>query len=157
MTYSNFIKFYLKVLIFAVFFLIFWGALVKSHNAGLSVPDWPTTYGYNMFAYPVSRWKGGIFYEHLHRLIASLIGALTVVMAVVLTLKKEKRNIVLLSWLSVFLVSVQGVLGGLTVIYRLPVLISSAHGVLAQTFLLVLILIYFLITNKEKLLNFANK
>lgn len=54
------------------------GGLVTSHGVGMSVPDWPTTYGYNMFAFPFSHWVGGIFYEHSHRLIASLVGLLVV-------------------------------------------------------------------------------
>ena len=57
------------------------GGLVTSHGAGMAVPDWPNTYGYNMFFFPVSRWMGGIFYEHTHRLAASGVGLLTVVLA----------------------------------------------------------------------------
>ena len=56
------------------FFLIFVGALIKSTEAGLSVPDWPTTFGENMFLFPYSSMVGGIFYEHSHRLIASIVG-----------------------------------------------------------------------------------
>lgn len=54
--------------------LIGLGGLVTSHGAGMAVPDWPTTYGYNMFLFPVSQWVGGIFYEHTHRLWASVVG-----------------------------------------------------------------------------------
>ena len=57
------------------------GGLVTSHGAGMAVPDWPNTYGYNMFFFPVSQWAGGIFYEHTHRLVASGVGLLTVVLA----------------------------------------------------------------------------
>ena len=57
------------------------GGLVTSHGAGMAVPDWPNTYGYNMFLFPVSQWVGGIFYEHTHRLVASGVGLLTVVLA----------------------------------------------------------------------------
>lgn len=57
------------------------GGLVTSHGAGMSVPDWPNSYGYNMFFFPVSQWVGGIFYEHTHRLVASAVGLLTVVLA----------------------------------------------------------------------------
>jgi hypothetical protein len=63
--------------------LIALGGLVTSHGAGMAVPDWPTTYGYNMFLFPISQWVGGIFYEHTHRLYASGVGLLTVVLAVV--------------------------------------------------------------------------
>ncbi len=57
------------------------GGLVTSHGAGLAVPDWPNTYGYNMFFFPISKWLGGIFYEHSHRLVASMVGLLTMVLA----------------------------------------------------------------------------
>jgi len=61
--------------------LIGLGGLVTSHQAGMAVPDWPTTYGYNMFFFPVSQWVGGVFYEHTHRLYAAFIGLLTSIMA----------------------------------------------------------------------------
>src|SRR6184192_1934126 len=61
--------------------LIFVGGLVTSTDSGLSVPDWPTTYGWNMFTFPLSKWVGGIRYEHSHRLIASSVGFLTIIMA----------------------------------------------------------------------------
>src|SRR5512137_1528314 len=57
------------------------GGLVTSHGAGMAVPDWPNTYGYNMFFFPISQWVGGIFYEHTHRLAASGVGLLTVILA----------------------------------------------------------------------------
>ena len=57
------------------------GGLVTSHGAGMAVPDWPNTYGYNMFFVPVSQWVGGIFYEHTHRLAASGVGLLTIMLA----------------------------------------------------------------------------
>ena len=72
---------------FAVFtalctlFLIALGGLVTSHEAGMAVPDWPNSYGYNMFFFPVSQWVGGIFYEHTHRLLASFVGLLTTLLA----------------------------------------------------------------------------
>jgi cytochrome c oxidase assembly protein subunit 15 len=61
--------------------LIWIGGLVTSHGVGMAVPDWPTTYGYNMFFFPFSKWVGGIFYEHSHRLIAALVGLLTSILA----------------------------------------------------------------------------
>jgi cytochrome c oxidase assembly protein subunit 15 len=71
-----------KLVAGSTLFLIFAGAMVTSHDAGLSVPDWPNTYGQFMFSFPVSKWVGGIFYEHSHRLIASTVGFLTVVQAI---------------------------------------------------------------------------
>jgi len=60
--------------------LIGLGGLVTSHEAGMSVPDWPTSYGYNMFLLPISKWVGGIFYEHTHRLLATIVGTLVVIL-----------------------------------------------------------------------------
>src|SRR6188768_4006402 len=58
----------------ATFPLIFMGGLVTSHGAGMSVPDWPNSYGYNMFLFPPSQWVGGIWYEHIHRLMGTVVG-----------------------------------------------------------------------------------
>src|SRR3954447_8783408 len=65
----------------ATLLLIAIGGLVTSHGAGMAVPDWPNSYGYNMFLFPVSKWVGGILYEHSHRLIATVVGLLTVALA----------------------------------------------------------------------------
>lgn len=67
------------------------GGLVTSHGVGMSVPDWPNTYGYNMFFFPISKWIGGIFYEHTHRLVASGVGMLTGVLALWLYGRKARR------------------------------------------------------------------
>src|SRR5215475_10779758 len=64
----------------ATLLLIAIGGLVTSHEAGMAVPDWPNSYGYNMFLFPISKWVGGIFYEHSHRLLASFGGVLVVVL-----------------------------------------------------------------------------
>ena len=66
----------------ATLFLIWMGGLVTSHGVGMAVPDWPTTYGYNMFFFPFSQWVGGVFYEHSHRLIASVVGLFTAILAI---------------------------------------------------------------------------
>ncbi len=65
----------------ATFLLLGVGGLVTSHGVGMAVPDWPNTYGYNMFRFPFSQWLGGIFYEHSHRLVASGVGLLTAILA----------------------------------------------------------------------------
>jgi len=67
------------------------GGLVTSHGVGLAVPDWPNSYGYNMFMFPVSNWVGGILYEHTHRLVATFVGLLTTVLALWLWVR-ETRN-----------------------------------------------------------------
>src|SRR5690349_2917956 len=61
--------------------LICVGGVVTSKGVGMAVPDWPTTFGYNMFFFPFSKWMGGIFYEHTHRLVASAVGLLTTILA----------------------------------------------------------------------------
>ena len=68
--------------VLAVLLLIGAGGLVTSHGAGMAVPDWPNTYGYNMFFFPISHWIGGIFYEHTHRLLGALVGLLTLILAI---------------------------------------------------------------------------
>jgi cytochrome c oxidase assembly protein subunit 15 len=116
-------------------FLIVAGAMVTSTGSGLAVPDWPTTYGQNMFTYPYSKWVGGIFYEHGHRLVASTVGLLTIGLALWLAVVERRRWLRRLGWLALAAVILQGVLGGLTVIYLLPTPISVFHGCLAQAFL----------------------
>src|ERR1700761_9142754 len=66
----------------SILFLICLGGLVTSHEAGMSVPDWPTTYGYNMYFFPWQDWTGGIFFEHSHRLVASGVVTLLTILAV---------------------------------------------------------------------------
>jgi len=70
------------LLAMAVLGLLCLGGLVTSHEAGMAVPDWPNTFGYNMFFFPFSKWVGGIFYEHSHRILASAVGFLTIILAV---------------------------------------------------------------------------
>ncbi len=110
------------------------GGLVTSTGSGLSVPDWPTTYGSNMFTFPVRFWVGGILYEHGHRLIASTVGLLTIGLAVWLWLRDPRRWMRRLGALAVGAVTLQGVLGGVTVLYFLPAPVSIGHAGLAQLF-----------------------
>jgi cytochrome c oxidase assembly protein subunit 15 len=123
-----------KLVAASTLFLIFAGAMVTSTGSGLAVPDWPTTYGQNMFTFPFSKWVGGIFYEHGHRLIASTVGFLTIIQAVWLQRREPKRHVRILGWASLGAVIVQGLLGGLTVIFLLPTAISVAHAGLAEIF-----------------------
>jgi cytochrome c oxidase assembly protein subunit 15 len=116
------------------FLLIVAGGLVTSTGSGLSVPDWPNTYGRFMFAYPLDEMVGGIFYEHSHRMIASIVGFLTVILTIWVWRREERRwvrNLTLVALLSVVL---QGALGGITVLFLLPTAVSVAHATLAQTF-----------------------
>ena len=121
------------------FLLLIAGALVTSNDAGLSVPDWPLSYG--SLTPPM---VGGIFYEHGHRMIASFVGLLSIVLAVWLW-RAETHSIAGLhtnkkSWLrwlgiaALGAIVAQGLLGGLTVLFFLPPAVSSAHATLAQIF-----------------------
>jgi len=113
---------------------------VTSHGAGLAVPDWPNTFGYNMFLFPVSMWVGGIFFEHSHRLIASGIGLLTIVLAVGLWRVEPRRWVRTLGWTALGGVILQGVLGGLRVVW-LRDEIGIFHAMLAQSFFVLITLI----------------
>ena len=114
--------------------LILAGSLVTSHDAGLSVPDWPTSYGWNMFTFPPSMWVANILYEHGHRLIASSVGFLTIVLAVWLWLAEPRRWLRWLGVAALGTVIAQGLLGGLTVLFFLPAAVSTAHAALAEIF-----------------------
>jgi cytochrome c oxidase assembly protein subunit 15 len=115
------------------FLLLGVGGLVTSHGAGMSVPDWPTSYGYTMFALPFKFWKGGAFFEHSHRLLASGAGFLTTILAVWLWLKDSRRWVKWLGVIAFLLVVAQGVLGGLRVTLKMDNL-GVIHGVVAQSF-----------------------
>jgi cytochrome c oxidase assembly protein subunit 15 len=124
----------------ATLFLICSGGMVTSKGVGLAVPDWPTTFGYNMFLFPVSKWVGGIFFEHTHRLIASTVGFMTIILAVWLCLGEDRRWVRSLGYLALVAVILQGVLGGLRVT-MLKDQIGIFHACLAQAFLALLVVI----------------
>jgi len=117
----------------ATFVLIWMGGLVTSHNAGLAVPDWPNTYGYNMFFFPVSKWIGNVFYEHTHRLMASAVGMLTLALLAWLIAARVPKWLRTLGVIAFFAVVAQGVLGGLRVI-ELKDALGIFHATLAQLF-----------------------
>ena len=156
---------------FATLLLICSGGMVTSKNVGLAVPDWPTTFGYNMFLFPVSKWIGGVFFEHTHRLIASTIGFLTVILAVWLWHDEDRQRsrrepsdvdgkareglragtranqtVKTLGLLAVAGVILQGILGGLRVT-MLKDQIGIFHACLAQAFLGLIVLIGVMRTN----------
>lgn len=126
--------------------LIAIGGVVTGYEAGLAVPDWPNTYGYNMFLYPREKMIGNIFFEHAHRLFGSLVGFTTLVQAIYLTRYEKRRSVRLLGWLAFVLVVGQGVLGALRVTghftmsaspedKRPDIRLAILHGVTAQVFL----------------------
>ena len=115
------------------FVLLGAGGLVTSHNAGMSVPDWPNSYGYNMFLFPPSQWIGGILYEHTHRLIASGVGLMTTILAVWLWLKDPRKWMHWVGVVAFLLVVVQGVLGGLRVVLA-DAQLGIFHAIIGQLF-----------------------
>lgn len=117
----------------ATLLLLFVGGLVTTLRVGLAVPDWPTTFGYNMFLYPWSKMVGGVFYEHSHRLVASAVGLLTVLLAVSLWLLDPRRWVRWLGVAALVLVVVQGIIGGLRVLL-LEVAFAVLHACFAQAF-----------------------
>jgi cytochrome c oxidase assembly protein subunit 15 len=118
----------------AIAFLIFYGAMVKSTGSGLSVPDWPNTYGHFMFSFPWEKMVGGIYWEHSHRMIASIVGMLTFVLTIWTYRVEQRRWVKHLAQAASIAVVAQGALGGLTVLFLLPAWISSSHGTLGQIY-----------------------
>ncbi len=120
----------------ATLFLIFAGGLVTSTESGLSVPDWPLSYGKLM-----PPMVGGVFYEHGHRMVATTVGILTILLAVWLSRREPRAWVRRLGYAALAAVVAQGVLGGLTVIFLLPTAVSVAHACLAQTFFCLIVTI----------------
>lgn len=130
----------------ATFFVVIAGGLVTSTETGLAVPDWPNTEGSNMFAYPLEKMVGGIYYEHAHRLYGALVGLCTVATAIVILATGEPRRWVRrLSLAAVVMVCIQGLMGGLRVTGTLTLAtegpelqpntgLAIAHGIFGQCF-----------------------
>jgi cytochrome c oxidase assembly protein subunit 15 len=118
----------------ATFPLIFMGGLVTSHGAGMAVPDWPNTWGYNMFTFPPSKWIGGILFEHTHRLYAaSIVGPLCIVLAVAAWITDRRRSIRWTALAILLAVIAQGAIGGARVVLNARDL-AIVHGCAAQIF-----------------------
>lgn len=115
----------------ATFCLLIAGALVTSNDAGLSVPDWPTSFG---SLYKIPHMVGGVRFEHTHRMVAEFVGLLTIILAI-WTWRADKRP-----WMKALgvgalaTVIIQGILGGITVLHFLPPAVSTAHAMVGQTF-----------------------
>jgi len=114
--------------------------MVTSKNVGLAVPDWPTTFGYNMFLFPVSKWVGGILFEHTHRLMGSVVGFLTIMLTVWLWVREDRRWVRNLGVIALVGVILQGILGGLRVTMMKDE-IGIFHACVAQAFLGLLVVI----------------
>ena len=141
----------------ATLLLLAVGGSVTGYDHGLAVVDWPNTAGYNMFLYPLARMTGGIYYEHAHRLLGSLVGLTTLVLAIYIQLAERRRWLKTLAWVTFALVVTQGILGGLRVTGH-PTLstdpadtapnigLAVFHGVLGQVFLGCLVAVFVALT-----------
>jgi heme A synthase len=141
----NWLGHFAKVNAFATLLLIMVGGTVTGFDAGLAVVDWPNTEGYFMFLYPLSKMTGGIYFEHAHRLIGSLVGLVTLVLAFYLHFFGKGTGLRWLGWTALALVIFQGVLGGLRVTGYLTwttdpsatapnLTYAIMHGILGQVF-----------------------
>lgn len=121
------------------------GGVVTGFQAGLAVPDWPNSYGYNMFLFPLAKMTGGIYYEHAHRLAGSLVGLTTLVVAIYLQRREPRLGVRIFGWILFVCVCVQGLLGALRVTGHLTLsqnpadtapnlTLAVVHGVFAQVF-----------------------
>lgn len=119
----------------AALLLLVAGGMVTSTSSGMAVPDWPLSYG---------RWlpamTGGVFYEHGHRMIAAFVGLMILIMAFWTQFDESRPGVRRLAWWTLFAVSLQGVLGGVTVFFNLPVAVSAAHATLGQTVFCLLVI-----------------
>lgn len=125
-----------KFLVFLTGLLLFLGGLVTSTGSGLAVPDWPLSYG-TLFPPMI----GGIRFEHTHRVIASLVGLLSLILTLWVGVKEKRKSVRRLAITSFGFVVLQGILGGVTVLHRLPAPVSAAHALLGPIFFSSLILL----------------
>ncbi|HPF35663.1 MAG TPA: COX15/CtaA family protein [Candidatus Krumholzibacteria bacterium] len=137
----------------ATLLLLVAGGMVTAQQAGLAVVDWPNSFGSNMFLYPLARMTGGVFYEHSHRLIGSLVGLTTLVLGVQLWRTEDRPWVKRLAAAALVMVIVQGILGGLRVtghftmsqdaqITRPNLTLAVVHGVLGQLFFSTLVTLF---------------
>jgi cytochrome c oxidase assembly protein subunit 15 len=141
-TYDPLLHLLALLIALATFPLIFMGGLVTSHHAGMSVPDWPNSYHYNMFLFPPRLWIGGILYEHTHRLMGSVVGFLSLCLAGWAwrrellgrpRLEKSERSVQVLALAVLGGVIFQGALGGLRVVL-VNLDLAILHACVAQAF-----------------------
>jgi heme a synthase len=126
---SRGLRLYTALMAAATFFLVIAGGMVTSTGSALAVPDWPLSFG-QVFPPMV----GGVFYEHGHRLVATTVGFLTIILAVWLWRWAREPLLKNAGWIALIVVCVQGVLGGVTVLLKLPAVTSVGHACLGQIF-----------------------
>jgi cytochrome c oxidase assembly protein subunit 15 len=137
----------------ATLLLISIGGLVTGFRAGMAVPDWPNTYGSNMFLYPLAKMTGGLFYEHAHRLMGSLVGLTTFTMAVLLTVRRRAIGVLLLVWTVGACVAAQGIMGGFRVTDN-NIDLAVVHGFFAHAVLAGMVAVAALLARPRDCLNF---
>lgn len=126
------------------------GGVVTSTETGLAVVDWPNSFGYNMFLYPLSRMTGGIYYEHAHRLFGSLVGLTTLTLTGMILVRDPRPSVKVAGFVASLLVILQGILGGLRVTGTFTLstapedmtpstLLAMVHGVTGQLFFALLV------------------
>ncbi|MBM4006903.1 MAG: hypothetical protein FJ292_04980 [Planctomycetes bacterium] len=126
-----------------IFLLLVTGGLVTGLEAGLAVPDWPNSFGHNMLLYPVSQMKGGVYYEHAHRLFGMLVGLTTFTLTALCWRHESRAWVRWLATLVLLAVCVQGLMGGLRVtgtptlaqdpsLLQPSIALAIAHGVFGQ-------------------------
>ena len=133
----------------ATLLLISIGGLVTGFRAGMAVKGWPDTFGYNMFFYPFSKMTGGVFYEHAHRLMGSLVGLTTFTLAVVLTLRRRSIAVLVLIWIVGLGVAAQGIMGGLRVTEN-NVNLAVLHGFFAHVVLAGMVTVAVLLSRRPQ-------
>ena len=126
---SSRLRAYTAFMAAATFCLVIAGGLVTNTGSALAVPDWPLSFGQ---VFP--KMEGGVFYEHGHRMIAATVGFLTIILAIGLWRTAEEPLLKMAGWIALALVCAQGVLGGITVLLKLPVVTSVAHACFGQIF-----------------------
>ena len=134
---------YAGLLAVCTLFLVVAGASVTSKEAGLSVPDWPLSYGQVM-----PQMTGGVFFEHGHRMIATAVGFMTIILAIWIARVENRNWMKKLGFVALGAVIFQGLLGGLTVKLLLPPAVSVSHACLAQLFFSMTVAIV-IFTSKE--------
>ena len=134
-----------QILILLTLVLLFIGGLVTSTDSGLAVPDWPLSYG--TLTPPMI---GGIRFEHTHRVAAATVGFLTLILTLWIGVTEKRNSVRRLAIACLAAVVTQGILGGMTVLYRLPAWISILHACLGPTFFCLMVLLAESIRSSKK-------